>query len=654
MKRSIYIFVSLAVLALCFQGGRLLGSFSGGRSEPAYDSAMQTERYDTRVDVLEDGSYQVEEQIRVNMMEARHGIYRYIPQYGPSVYRDERGEQQKVPYYGKIRLLKANAPAEVSRENGCTVFRLGSEDTTVYGPVEYKIRYQFTPRFQEDGYGNAYYNIFPGMWQNPIPAGSSFAVHFPKDFDHETLKLYVGAYGSEEDGSAAVSLQWSGDTLEGVLKEDLEMGEGMTFFAALPEGYFTQTQQNDWLGKALLALSSVAAGAAFVLFLAFGRDEPIVPSIQYQPPQGLDSASVGYIVDGTVEDRDMLSLIIYWADQGYLTIEENEKGKIRLHRDQDLPADAPLYAQTIFRKLFKKGDRCKIEQLEGKFYETLAGAKAQVKMCFRGERALYTASSRCARWISGILCALPFPGFLLAMGLTSYTDAGQCVLSVACGVAFLAGALIFCCGVDAWHGMSSAARSNTVAIGLVLAGMGLTAYGGDYLQRARAGEVFSYIPVYLVVCAASAALILLTAFMRKRTHACVEWMGRLLGLRDFIETAELDRMQALADESPQLFYHILPYAYVMGLSDVFADKLKGLAIEPPRWYSGTYGNGGYFDYYVFHRSLMRSMDTAQKALVVPPAPKSSGSGGSISGGSFGGGGGGFSGGGFGGGGGGSW
>lgn len=654
MKKMIYVLVSIVLLSLCFQGGRLLGSASGREEGPTYDSAMQTERYDTRVDVLEDGSYQVEETIKVDMLEARHGIYRYIPQYGPNVYRDENGEQQKIPYYGKVELSDANAPAEVSEENGCTVFRLGSEDTTVYGPVEYKIRYQFTPWFQEDGYANAYYNIFPGMWQNPIPAGSTFAVHFPKAFDHETLKLYVGAYGSEEDGSEAVSLKWSGDILEGVLKEDLRMGEGLTFFAALPEGYLTQIHQNDWLGKALLALSLAAVGAAFLLFLAFGRDEPIVPSIQYQPPQGLDSASVGYIIDGAVEDRDMLSLIIYWADQGYIKIEENEKGKIRLHRKQDLPADAPLYAQTIFQKLFIKGDTCKIEKLEGKFYETLGAAKAQVKLCFKGEWALYTASSRCARWISGVLCILPFFGFLLAMSLTSYTSAGQGILSAACGIAFLAGTWIFCCGVDAWHGTSSRTRVNTVTAGLLLAGMGLAAYGGDYLQRVRDREVFAYLPVYLVVCAASAALLFLTAFMRKRTHICVGWMGHLLGLRDFIETAELDRMQALAKESPQLFYHILPYAYVMGLSDVFARKLKGLALEPPHWYAGAYGNGGYFDYYVFHRSLMHSMDTAQKALVVPPAPKTSDSGG-ISGGSFGGGGGGgFSGGGFGGGGGGSW
>lgn len=652
MKRAVYAFFCLAAVFVCFAGGGLFASVSQGGQELEYDSAMETERYTTKVEVQEDGSYQVEEQIEVDMLEEKHGIYRYIPRYGTSVYRDQTGEQQKVPFYGKVELLEASAPAEVSDENGCAVFRLGSEDETVYGPVGYKIRYRFTPRFQEEGYPNAYYNVFPAMWQNPIPAGSSFSVVFPKAFDHESLRFYVGAYGSERDGRDVLKLTWSGDTLEGTLEKDLELGEGLTFFAVLPEGYFSGARALSWPGYLVLALSLVGFGVSVVLFLAFGRDEPIYPSVQYQPPQGIDSASVGYIIDGAVEDRDVLSLIIYWADQGFLMIEEEKKGKLRLHRVRPLPADAPDYAQTMFQALFKKGDVCKIEKLSGKFYDTIAAVKVQVKRCFQGERALYTKSSRLARKAAGLLCALPFGGSILLTGMTSYTSMGQGIVYMVCYISFLAGACIVCYGVDSWHSKSAPRRERLMAVGAALVCMGLAGNGGVYLQRVREGEAFSYIALYGIVCAVSVGMVLLTAFMNKRTQACVEWMGRLLGLRDFIETAELDRLQALAEETPQLFYHILPYAYVMGLSDVFASRLKGLALETPQWYRGPYGDGGYLDYHVFHRSLMRSMDTAGKSLAVPEPPKASGS--SISGGGFSGGGGGFSGGGFGGGGGGSW
>lgn len=651
MKKALYAFVCLAAAALCFLGGGALESASRSEQAPTYDSAMHTQAYHTQVEVSADGSYQIEERIQVDMLEERHGIYRYIPQYGPSVYQDESGEFQKVPYCGKIELLKANAPVDISQENGCTVFRLGSEDETVFGPTEYVIRYRFTPRFQDKNYTNAYYNVFPGMWQNAIPAGSSFSVIFPKDFDHEKLKLYAGAYGSQKDATEILKIQWSENTLEGTLNRDLKLGEGVTFFAAMPKGYFKGTHTLVWPKILSLVLTLICVVFAVVMFLAFGRDETIYPSIQYQPPEGIDSAAVGYIIDGVVEDRDVLSLILYWADQGFLTIEEKKKEKLTLHRVRPLPEDAPGYAQTMFQELFKKGDECNVQKLSGKFYETIQAVKAQVKMGFQKANALYTTSSLFARKASGFMCALPFGSFILLMCLTSYTDVIQLILILVCCIAYLAGVGTLCYGVDTWHSKAAAQRERMVAGGISLVCIGLAGYGGAYLQRIDNGEVFSYPVLFAVVCAASALLAFLTAFMRKRTGVCTEWMGKLLGLRDFIETAELDRLQALAEETPELFYHILPYAYVLGVSDVFARKLKGLALNPPQWYTTPYDSSdGYFDYYIFHHHLMGNMNTATKALAVPEPSKTSGGG--SSGGGFGGGG--FSGGGFGGGGGGSW
>ena len=48
------------------------------------------------------------------------------------------------------------------------------------------------------------------------------------------------------------------------------------------------------------------------LFVLFGRDEKIIPSIQYQPPEGMDSAVVGYVLDGSVDDMMLFLLILYW------------------------------------------------------------------------------------------------------------------------------------------------------------------------------------------------------------------------------------------------------------------------------------------------------------------------------------------------------
>jgi uncharacterized membrane protein len=84
---------------------------------------------------------------------------------------------------------------------------------------------------------------------------------------------------------------------------------------------------------------------------------------------------------------------------------------------------------------------------------------------------------------------------------------------------------------------------------------------------------------------------------------------------------------------------------VFDIAHTWKDKLKGLDVPPPSWYSGNYGTSN-FNTAMFMGSLDHSMNARSSSVY--SSPSSSGS----SGGSFGGGG--SSGGGFGGGGGSSW
>ena len=103
----------------------------------------------------------------------------------------------------------------------------------------------------------------------------------------------------------------------------------------------------------------------------------------------------------------------------------------------------------------------------------------------------------------------------------------------------------------------------------------------------------------------------------------------------------------MLEQDPELYYHILPYAQVLGVSDIWEEKFKDIKMDPPAW--ATMPGGTVFDFIVLNsvmRSATRSMTTA---FVSRPAPS-----GRSGGGHFGGGGGFRGGGGFGGGGGRSW
>ena len=137
-------------------------------------------------------------------------------------------------------------------------------------------------------------------------------------------------------------------------------------------------------------------------------------------------------------------------------------------------------------------------------------------------------------------------------------------------------------------------------------------------------------------------LMIIFKIMPKRTQYGNEMLGKVRGFKNFLETAEKDRLELMVMNNPTYFYDILPYTYVLGVSSKWIEKFESISLQAPDWYdSGSSFNVSSFG--SFMNSTMSSASTAMRST-----PNNS------SGGSSGGSGGGFSGGGSGGGGGGSW
>lgn len=628
-----------------------LFSSSDDNAQVTEDWYMTTDNYETHIEVEEDNSYQVDERIDVDFQSYRHGIYRYIPTKGVISEVLENGDVEDIPYYADIRQIEASDTLDVSTDNGNKVLRFGDEDREVVGKKQYHFRYHVTPT-TSSGYEKAYYNVFPTGWRNEIPAGSSFTIEFPKEIPEESLRLYYGTYGEQLAASEIVSLSWDGSKVTGVLTQSLPVGCGLTFYADVPEGYFQNVHTSWGINLKLILLGGVIAGILIVLFFLFGRDQQIIPSIQFNPPDGLDSAAVGYIIDGSVSDADIMSLLIYWADRGYIKIRETKKKTLAFTKLKELPPDAPKYALEFFEGIFGRGEghigkEVKTSDLKYRMAKTFERTKQYLRKQF--SNLVYTQSSKAARVVATILTCIPV--FAAAFALKRVTFANGLVFVFP--VLYLAGVLLFEYTVDFWYSKAPSARKlfGSAAVALWLSPLVVTA--AVYGTQMVSGKMLNLLPA-LAVCMISSGLgAVLSGFMKKRTEQCVKWMGYLAGLRDFIVTAELDRMRVIAKETPELFYHILPFAYVFGLSDILLDKMKELTIPAPVWYETRSGNP-YFDYYLMHRMFHTDMQHVTTTIATPKPTTSSGS---SSSGGFGGGGfsgGGFSGGGFGGGGGGSW
>ena len=616
-----------------------------------------TDEFNVMFDVHEDNSVSVTEEIKIDAFGSGHGIYRYIPVSG-SAYMEIDGEMTEIPRRMKIKNINVeNYEYETYTENGNMVIRIGSPDYYITGPQVYKITYDcimYEDRI--DSMDFFYYNVIPQGWETSIDK-ASVTVTMPKEFDAGSVWVYRGAYGYSYDAECSIS----GNTIT-VNEEYLPVNEGITLQVNLPDGYFAGAANMNFVNVIMYAAIVLSVLLAAALWYLFGRDPDVVQTVEFYPPDGITPAEAGYIIDGVVNKEDLVSMVIYFADKGYLSIEEKLKkahgisglaGKMEstffLNKLRDIPETEKVFAATLFDGLFESGDRVELSELSGEFYDYYETAMNELAAYYRQqkEKRVYTTSSKFARFVSYILMTVPVFAAVAFSGIAVYDFTAVITAAVIAAVVFI-GYLIVIGAYDRKYASSRKSNGFANVLGFVVAGV------ASGIAIAECAFMYGRVIAPITGVLGSFAAAMLSRIMLKRTDSSANMLGRLLGFKDFIDTAEKDRIELLANENPSYFYGILPYAYVFGLSDKWANKFESIALEPPSWYDGrsVYGGSPVFNTWVFMRTFNSCASMMTQNLTVPPADGGGGIG-SGSGGSFGGGGG-FSGGGFGGGGGGGW
>ena len=169
----------------------------------------------------------------------------------------------------------------------------------------------------------------------------------------------------------------------------------------------------------MLILMIAAPVISTTLFILFGRDPKVVRTVEFYPPEGTNSAEVGYIIDGYVDSKDMVALVLDFANRGYLSITDKD-GSFILQKNRELPPSAKNYERTIFNGIFGNAEEVSVEDLSGVFYPELVKAQKQLLTSFHKPKhnRIFTKNSTASRFLAGMLMIVP----LLAINFigTSY------------------------------------------------------------------------------------------------------------------------------------------------------------------------------------------------------------------------------------------
>ncbi len=611
----------------------------------ADDGGYYIRNYHVDLTVHENNVYDVTETVDLTFTEQRHGFYRYVPYTFKWNVDDESQTKgyRTLDYVCDINNVKVDGwDFDVEDQDDNTVIRIGSENSTVIGDQTYIIHYTFVyPEDRIDSYDFLYHTLLPAYCYVPINH-FSFRMKFDKTLDPDfldNLYVYYGKYGESEEAEN-VAIQFKDNVLMGYA-DDIEPLHTVSLFAILPEGYYVGAKSVSPVPCVILFGISLFLILMILIQELRMKHPHLTKSIEFYPPNDISSAEVGTIIDETVDTVDIVSLLPWWAGKGYIDIEEkpDDKGrvgkhaKLKLIKKCELPSDAPNYQKKFMDLLFEKNTEVMLDSI-GEKPTSYNMVKVALEKMFSGKKSLTHMSGKI--WMLLLLAATSTLMFCLSYPV-AYFD-GFALLMAFC--VWLLPAFLGWMWKEYGRTMQFMDAKWMHVVSFVIRLVAMLIVGALFITYFTNDDNGSLLTESLVIVMFVGTFIVVELSSRYiiNTQYRTDMMGKLLGLKEFIETAEKPQLESLQETDPEYYYKVLPFAMVFGLTDKWSDLFKNIDMERPDWYHSSVN----CDTLLFNHNLSQSfMSSAMHDIQVishDSSSSSSSSGGGFSGGGGGGGG----------------
>jgi len=553
MKRKLGIF--LAILILAISQTAFSQNYFGFSSE-------KIKNFFVEITINKDSSFLIKESILYDFgSNLKHGIHRDIP------IKDIKIKVLKV-----VDEFENPYPFQISKEGGYLKIKIGDPKKLITGQHTYNIFYQVYGGLGFFGdHDELYWNVTGNEWEVPIEK-SEVLIHLPEKISEENLKFdcFTGPFGSKEkdcrfrsDDNGNINFQSNGS---------LRSREGLTIVLGWPKGLIKEPsiiQRFFWNLEIFWPLF-IPLFAFIYLFKEWwekGKDPRIKKTIiaQYEPPDNLRPAEVSLIMKQKVQPRDVSATLIDLAVRGYIKIREvkikkfgifkkNDYELIKLKNFDDFKENLRDYERELLRRIF-------IPKSERELLSSVSGQ--QTTLLSSLENKFYQNLSKIMKEVySGISQFKYFtsdPQKVAGKWLTL----GMAIISISfiLLIPHFSGFILF--------------------ISLLISG--------------------------ILFC-------IFSPFMPKRTEKGTEAYWKILGFKEYINTAEKYRAQFYEKEN--IFEKCLPYAIIFGLVNKWAKAFEGIYNNPPSWYEGDFGPR--FTTLIFINSIDRSLSHVNSAFLSRP------------------------------------
>lgn len=528
--------------------------------------------YDIHISVNDDKTYRVIETIEINFTRPTSDFHLKIP-----LRQKVKGQDgANNIYHSKVTdVLTSTTYKRIGYSSDGLLIYFNERDTIINGYNKFVLSYTVNTMNDSRKDSNELFNNLLGRrWRTDV-ANATFTIDLPSNLNPDQIHYsFLGEQGDIDNSN--ISFSNNGKRIAGNYNGILHKNENFAVKIGLPEGYFTRrVDHKDLYIQLLLCIGYASLG--LMIWLRHGKKSyPVIDIVEFKPPYNLSSFEVGFFYKGYANEEDVLSLILYAAGEGYLSINQGQlkyfaKDKSNFYITKTREYDGEdNFIRSFLDIIFSKGNSITSDELKNMYneqlYEIMYGINTKENM----NRQYETSAIGKKKYVMFTMILIYFTAFLPCF----YNFQTLLFMRI---IGFILPLMLLSEIVFIYRFLKNGR-------GILRTLVRCVCYIGLMLYLTFPALIINYVAVFTYVLAFIIIVILgyMFYFMPKRNRKTNDFYGKIMGYKKFLNAVEKSKIEALVDKEPQLFYTVLSYAYVLGITKKWMKRFENIMIPLPK------------------------------------------------------------------------
>lgn len=394
--------------------------------------------------------------------------------------------------------------------------------------------------------------------------GLSFDIEMPSTIANAKVS-FVDQHGTPID---SFTYDINDKKITGKIEGMINSGVQYAIKVELPDGYFKKASKNiSDITITCLSLSIIFLALSIVVLVAQKKRDNSVKYNSIYFNDKINSLELGYLYNGFVRDRDIATLLISLANKGYIKI--NKTGKnYKILKVKEYDSDDRV-EKVFMSELFLSGKSVTRKDLVTNVDYMKKNIEFKLQAHKKKNRLfiLPVFNYKAIFWALVVLIFI----FNTINIFFEYQPSSIMVNAILGSIGYI----ILFYGVI--HEKVKIEKMLYIFIGLMLiiTPLILTKY-----------EAFIQDPLklttYIIGIISMMVIISITNMMGNRTFYGTKMYNKINAYKNFL--ISFDEVDKELDKNPSCFFEVLPYTFVLGISDRWFDKFKNRIVKKPSWY----------------------------------------------------------------------